>query len=205
MQCPDEELAEQWKSGNLSAFEAIFRRYERRVFNMAARMTGNRDDAEDIKQEAFIKAHKAIGSFRGGKFSTWLFKIAANLCLDRARRKMNKITSSEGLVEQVDWRNAEDDTDPEYVLLREEFSRAVRTVLATIPPHYRILLVLRHIDDMSYEEIAEVIGCSVNALGVRLHRAREVFRERIKPFLEHDGGSAEDEMQKSKTTDIPAL
>ena len=206
MQCPDEELATKWKTGDNSAFETIFHRYERRVLNMAARMTGSIDDAEDITQETFIRAHKSISGFRGGRFSTWIFRIAANLCLDRARRKPNRTSSLDDLVEQVDWREPDNhEGDPQYTLMKEEFRKSVNSVLASIPAHYRILLVLRHMDEMPYEEIAKVIGCSVNALGVRLHRAREVFRERMKPFLEENGGSTQDEMQRFKTTDIPAL
>lgn len=206
MQCPDEELASKWKTGDNSAFEIIFHRYERRVLNMAARMTGNLDDAEDVAQETFIRANKSIDGFRGGKFSTWIFRIAVNLCLDRARRKVNQTSSLDSLIEQADWQEPESNTgDPQYTLMKEEFRRAVRSVLTSIPPHYRILLVLRHMDEMPYEEIAKVIGCSVNALGVRLHRAREVFRKRINPFIEENGGSMQDEMQRLKITDISAL
>ena len=206
MQCPDEELAQRWKEGDVSAFEALFRRYERRVLNVAARMIGNLDDAEDIKQEAFIRAHRSIGGFRGGRFSTWLFRIAANICLDHARRHRSRGCSIGDLPEHAEW--AEENAgaaDPEDELARNEFSRSVRSVLASIPPHYRLLLVLRHIDEMSYEELAGVLGCSANALGVRLHRAREMFKERMKPFLARDGGSAESEMRRGKTKDITAL
>jgi RNA polymerase sigma-70 factor (ECF subfamily) len=202
----DEELAQRWKTGDMSAFEAIFRGYERRVLNVAVRMVGSLEDAEDIKQETFIRAHRSIGSFRGGKFSSWIFKIATNLCLDHARRICNKSVSIDELVEEASWQGDDGGlADPQYLLISQEFSRSVKLVLASIPPHYRILLVLRHIDDMSYNEIADVIGCSVKALGVRLHRAREIFKERMKPFLSPDGGSVQNEVQRSKISDIPAL
>ncbi|HOK54956.1 MAG TPA: sigma-70 family RNA polymerase sigma factor [Armatimonadota bacterium] len=206
MQLPDEELAQRWKSGDLSAFETLFHRYERRVLNVALRMIGSLDDAEDVKQETFFRAHKSISGFRGGKFSTWLFKIAANQCLDRARRKSSKTASIDELVEQSDWQGMEDEqADPVTILIRNEFSNQVRKVLETIPPHYRIILVLKHIDGMPYEQIASVVGCSVRSLGVRLYRAREIFRERMRPFLDQNGGITLDEMQQRKISDFPAL
>lgn len=206
MQCPDEELAQRWKDGDISAFEALFRRYERRVLNVAARMIGSVDDAEDLTQETFIRAHKRIRGYRGGRFCTWLFRIAANLCVDYARRRRPATCSLEDLVEQADWQQSDGGAgDPEDALIRKEFSESVWATLASIPPHYRVLLVLRHIDGMSYEEIARVIGCTRGALGVRLHRAREVFRQRMRPLLEGGGGSASDEMQRGKAKDIPAL
>lgn len=205
MQCPDEELVLKWKEGDVSAFESLFHRYERRVLSVAVRMVGSIDDAEDLTQETFLRANKCIGGFRGGKFSTWLFKIAANLCLDHAKRRGRKAVSIEAMVEREDWRDlAEPTPGPEDALMREEYCRGVRLALASVPAHYRVLLVLRHVEGMQYEEMAKVIGCSVSALGVRLHRAREVFRERMLPFLKEDGGSIENEMQNSTKKDIAA-
>jgi RNA polymerase sigma-70 factor, ECF subfamily len=175
----DELLVLRFQRGDRSAFEQLFRTYERRVYNVVLRVIGNPDEAEDLKQEAFFRAFKSIGSFRGGcRFSTWLFRIATNLCLDEIKRKKPQASTDE-LFEERNWRFLERDAvpDPADELERDECLRSVRTALEGVPPHYRVLLVLRYVEELPYEEIARVMGCSVNALNVRLHRARQVLRK----------------------------
>jgi len=187
LECPDEHLVERCKAGDLQAFELLFQKYERRIFNVVARLVVSRDDAEDLKQEAFLRAFRAIRTFRGSSsFATWLTRIATNVCLDEIKRRKLPTCALDESLEEEGWRPAYGERrtgDPAEDALRGELSECVQRALMLTPPHYRILIVLRHIEGLSYEEIAQIVGCSVNALNVRLHRAREAFKDKMRPYL----------------------
>jgi len=192
----DEILVLRSQNGDRDAFEKLFIGYERRVYNLIARMLGSAEAAEDLKQETFYRAYKSLGSFRrGAKFSTWLFRIAANLCLDEIKKKRLGTCSIDDVFEERNWQHIErqETSDPREEVERREVQRAVRQALAETPPHYRILLVLRYIEDLPYEDIARIVGCSVNALNVRLHRARQVLKKKMRPLSDALGYS-EDEV-----------
>lgn len=183
MEPSDEDLAMRWRGGDVGAFEVLFSRYEARVLSLAYRTIGNRDDAEDVTQDTFIRANASIKSYRGGKFSTWLFRTAANLSVDnirsRSRRRRDVSLDGDSAFEMIP--SAE--PTPEDLLMDKESSAGVWTALMAIPPHYRVLLVLRHIEGMQYEEIAEVLHCSAKSVSVRLCRAREALRKTMLPLV----------------------
>lgn len=189
MECPDADLVARFKAGELQAFELLFRRYEKPVLGVTARMVGNADDAEDLKQEAFVRAYRSLGSFAGRcKFSTWLFRIAANLCLDHLKRKRIPARQIDEAAETGGWELlcGTQRQDPAREAERSELQAEVARALAEVPPHYRILLVLRHMEDLPYEEIASIVGCSVHALNVRLHRARQALKSRMMGYVDGD-------------------
>lgn len=175
-------------NGDGNAFEDIVRTYEKNVYNIALRMTGDREDALDISQEAFLKAYHSLPSFRGeGKFSVWLYRIVSNTCLDflRSRSRRSEVSLS---VEDENGETAEmeilDDTlSPERLYERKLTREALQRGLLRLPEDQRKILLLREIEGLSYEEIARVLSLESGTVKSRIFRARR----RLCVFLASDG------------------
>jgi RNA polymerase sigma-70 factor (ECF subfamily) len=179
----DEELVRQAAAGRSEAFDELVARYQDRVFNVLARMSGSAQDAEDLAQETFLKAYRALGSFRqGSKFYTWLFRIAVNTGFSK-RRQEGRRRSHEGVRLDGGFENSDEgpleavvaertDSDPAHHLEREQLRARVRDGLRQIDADYRNILVLRDIEGMDYDGIAETLDISTAAVKSRLHRAR---------------------------------
>ena len=174
--------------GDVNAFEKLVTEYEKAVYAIAQRMTGNPEDAADMTQETFIKAYNSLGSFRGdSKFSVWLYRIANNVCLDFLRSRSRKPTVSlsveddEGDETQLDV--ADESQSPELLLERGLTRDAVRRGLDTLPPDYKQILLLREIQGLSYEEIASALGIDLGTVKSRIFRARK----KLCTFLIEDG------------------
>ena len=174
--------------GDANAFETLVLEYEKNVYNIALRMTGNSEDAADMTQEAFIKAYNSLQSFRGdSKFSVWLYRIVSNVCLDFLRSKNRRPTVSLS-VEDDDGEDAQLDVadesqSPELLLDRKLTRDSVRRVLDSLPPDYRQILLLREIQGLSYDEIAQALSLEVGTVKSRIFRARK----RLCTFLIDDG------------------
>lgn len=174
--------------GDANAFETLVLEYEKNVYNIALRMTGNSEDAADMTQEAFIKAYNSLQSFRGdSKFSVWLYRIVSNVCLDFLRSKNRRPTVSLS-VEDDDGEDAQLDVadesqSPELLLDRKLTRDSVRRGLDSLPPDYRQILLLREIQGLSYDEIAQALGLEVGTVKSRIFRARK----RLCTFLIDDG------------------
>lgn len=174
--------------GDANAFETLVLEYEKNVYNIALRMTGNSEDAADMTQEAFIKAYNSLQSFRGdSKFSVWLYRIVSNVCLDFLRSKNRRPTVSLS-VEDDDGEDAQLDVadesqSPEHLLDRKLTRESVRRGLDSLPPDYRQILLLREIQGLSYDEIAQALGLEVGTVKSRIFRARK----RLCTFLIDDG------------------
>ena len=174
--------------GDANAFETLVLEYEKNVYNIALRMTGNREDAADMTQEAFIKAYNSLQSFRGdSKFSVWLYRIVSNVCLDFLRSKNRRPTVSLS-VEDDDGEDAQLDVadesqSPELLLDRKLTRDSVRRGLDSLPPDYRQILLLREIQGLSYDEIAQALSLEVGTVKSRIFRARK----RLCTFLIDDG------------------
>ena len=174
--------------GDANAFETLVLEYEKNVYNIALRMTGNSEDAADMTQEAFIKAYNSLQSFRGdSKFSVWLYRIVSNVCLDFLRSKNRRPTVSLS-VEDDDGEDAQLDVadesqSPELLLDRKLTRDSVRRGLASLPPDYRQILLLREIQGLSYDEIAQALSLEVGTVKSRIFRARK----RLCTFLIDDG------------------
>lgn len=174
--------------GDANAFETLVLEYEKNVYNIALRMTGNSEDAADMTQEAFIKAYNSLKSFRGdSKFSVWLYRIVSNVCLDFLRSKNRRPTVSLS-VEDDDGEDAQLDVadesqSPELLLDRKLTRDSVRRGLDSLPPDYRQILLLREIQGLSYDEIAQALSLEVGTVKSRIFRARK----RLCTFLIDDG------------------
>lgn len=178
--------------GDVNAYEALVKEYEKNVYNLALRMTGNSEDAADMAQEAFIKAYNSLTAFRGdSKFSVWLYRIVSNVCLDflrsRSRKQTVSLSTENDDGEEVELDIADETHSPEQLLDRSLTRDAVRRGLAALPPDHREILLLREIQGMSYEEIADVLGLEAGTVKSRIFRARK----KLCSFLIKDGNIPE--------------
>jgi RNA polymerase sigma-70 factor (ECF subfamily) len=183
---PDLLLIRRHLSGDARAFEALFRKYQTPIFNLVTRMVRG-EDAYDITQDVFLKALRSLPGFRGeSKFSTWLFTIARHTCLNHIRHK--NVIVEDSLEEQQDDRPGNEPADLAMNVGRlcetRELQRIVDTVLATLPPEPRLLLILRDFEQMSYDEISQVTELSIVNVKSKIHRARLAFRKRFAPHIE---------------------
>lgn len=178
--------------GDTNAFEQFVTEYEKNVYNIALRMTGNSEDAADMTQEAFIKAFNSLQSFRGdSKFSVWLYRIATNVCLDFLRSRNRKPTVSLSVEDNegddVELDIADESQSPEVLLERGITRDSVRRGLDSLTPEYRQILLLREIQGLSYEEIAQSLDLEVGTVKSRIFRARK----KLCAFLVNDGNIPE--------------
>ena len=176
------------QSGDVNAFEDIVREYEKNVYNIALRMTGDREDALDVSQEAFLKAYHALGNFRGeSKFSVWLYRIVSNACLDflRERKRRAEVSLSVGddEDESAEVEIRDDSLSPETLLERKLTREAVQRGLLSLPEDQRKILLLREIQGFSYEEIGRILNLESGTVKSRIFRARRKLCE----FLAEDG------------------
>lgn len=179
-------------NGDVNAFETLVKEYEKNVYNLALRMTGNSEDAADMSQEAFIKAYNSLSSFRGdSKFSVWLYRIVSNVCLDYLRSRTRKPTVSLSTEnddgDEVELDIADETQSPELLLDRSLTRDAVRRGLASLPPDHREILLLREIQGLSYEEIAAALDLEAGTVKSRIFRARK----KLSSFLIKDGNIPE--------------
>jgi len=195
---PSEEtlLVEAARSGDIKAFESLVRRYDRNVFRIAQHITQNREDAEDVVQDAFLKAYQNLGQFQGqSKFYTWLVRIAVNEALMRLRRR-----SPERMVSIDEDVKTEEDSmpreiadwspNPEQQYTQAELKDILGKTIQGLPPSFRTVFVLRDVEGLSTEETASALELSVPAVKSRLLRARLQLRERLnKYFKRRDGDS----------------
>lgn len=174
--------------GDTNAYEYLVKAYEKNVYNLALRMVGNSEDAYDMSQEAFIKAYNSLHSFRGdSKFSVWLYRIVSNVCLDYLRSRNRKATVSLSVEnddgEEVELDIADEASSPQALLDRSLTRDAVRRGLQELPPDHREILLLREIQGLSYEEIADTLDLEVGTVKSRIFRARK----KLCAFLIKDG------------------
>lgn len=180
----DEQLATRAKAGDNLAMEELYLRYRQPVFRMVYRSTRNIDEAEDIVQDVFLKAFERLHTFREqSRFSTWLMRIALNLCTDRARMRQRRQDLLEREAEhKLAWSHP-DAPDPLETAQQNAFNEAFYTALNQLPDHHRQLIVLRDLEEMDYEQIAEILGASVGAVKLRVMRARRAFKTKLEPLL----------------------
>lgn len=164
--------------GDQAAFGQLMHRYAGAVYNLAYRMLGNAQDAEDAAQEIFLRAYTRLESFDPSRrFSTWLLSIGSNYCIDRLRRRRFAWLTLDDVAYTLPSR----ERGPERNALEREQQDRVQAALRRLPDHYRLVLVLRYWYDMSYDEIAQVTGLTESALKTRLHRARHMMAEALGP------------------------
>jgi RNA polymerase sigma-70 factor (ECF subfamily) len=177
----DALLVDRLRRGDPRAFEDLVIAYQHRVFGVALRMLGNRAEAEELAQEVFLRVHRSIGEFRGeAKLSTWLYAIASRLCL-------NRLTSGERRAvrqgEETLLRLASREVGPAEEVERSELETALHRAIAELGEERRIVVVLRDLEGLSYEEIAAALELELGTVRSRLHRARMDLREKLERFL----------------------
>ena len=175
-------LLERAKAGDVAAFEKLIEAYQKKIFNLAYRMTGNFDDAGDMAQEALVRIFKSIANFREqSSFSTWVYRITTNVCLDELRKKKNKKVYS--LDEEIHAEDGEiqrqimsDDPLPDEIAEKEELKRIVNSAINSLPEEQKIVITLRDLQGLSYDEISEVLDCPVGTVKSRINRARQALK-----------------------------
>jgi RNA polymerase sigma-70 factor (ECF subfamily) len=191
MEVTDAELVRKTLAGKTEAYNALVQRYQRQVYNLAYRMLGNADDAGDLVQDTFLRAYGALSSFRqDASFLTWLYKIASNLCIDQMRsRKSRGALSLDVELEEGREPMADRTQGPEESVVRGAVANIVHKEVMNLPERYRIVVVMRHLQGMSIDEIAEDLDLPSGTVKTHLFRAREMLRGRLKPVLgmETDG------------------
>lgn len=183
----DQQLVERAQKGDTRAFDLLVLKYQGRVANLVSRYVSNSAEVEDVTQEAFIKAYRALPKFRGDSaFYTWLYRIAANAAKNYlvalGRRPSSDQVIDEG--EHFDLPGKlKDHESPDAVLMGMELEQAVSSAIDTLPDELRAALTLREFEGLSYEEIAEILGCPIGTVRSRIFRAREAIDQRVEKQL----------------------
>ncbi len=193
----DTLLVERAVAGDQRAFELLVIKYQRRIQRLIGRMVRDVDLVEDIAQETFIRAYRALHQFRGdAQFYTWLYRIAVNTA-----KKALMDLKRDPTVSEAAWRGSDDDDEtsrpgnepiadetPESELAAKEIAAMVNAAMAALPPDLREAVILREIEGLSYEEIATAMNCPIGTVRSRIFRAREAVSARIRPLLENQSG-----------------
>jgi len=185
----DQQLVQRVQKGDKSAFDLLVLKYQHRVLKLVGRFVSDAAEAEDVAQEAFIKAYRALPAFRGDSaFYTWLYRIAINTAKNALVSNRRRPVDFDLDMQDPDQyerhaRLKEADT-PEGVLLTEEIREVVEQALEQLPEDLRTAIVLRELEGLSYEEIAEAMDCPVGTVRSRIFRAREAIDKKLKPLLD---------------------
>jgi RNA polymerase sigma-70 factor (ECF subfamily) len=180
----DTEILRRCLAGDERAYRELVERYQRQVYSLALRMVRQAEDAEDLTQETFVRMFRALDRYDPSRpFGAWLFTIASRLCIDHLRRRRVRPISmfqrepgseEERVIEAVD-----PGLRPEEWTSHEEEERNARQLIDSLPPHYRIVVVLRHQHDLSYEQIAETLHLPLGTVKARIHRARALLKRHL--------------------------
>jgi RNA polymerase sigma-70 factor (ECF subfamily) len=189
-QDPDAALMLRVKQGDTGAFEQLVNKYKQPVINVVYRMLRDLTEAEDVAQNVFVQVYKSASRYEvSSKFSTWLFTIARNLCLNELRRRSRHPADSMDVShpeqEEQPWQQFEDKKtfSPPEKLLQGELEQKIEEALAELPENQRTAILLCRQDELSYEDIAKVLQCSLSATKSLIHRGRETLKQKLKPYL----------------------
>jgi RNA polymerase sigma-70 factor (ECF subfamily) len=175
----DLDLVERHRHGDEEAFRELYQRFEGMVYNVALRMAGRPEDADDLAQEVFLRIHRKLAGFRGASsLKTWVFRVAINCCRSRLRRRRRwtgRRIEVEGLLDRL----PDPRRGPEERALEHALGRRLEAALSVVPVVYREAVVLRDLQGFSYEEIAEVVGVRIGTVRSRIARGRERLREAL--------------------------
>ena len=171
-------------AGDEKAYRELVERYQAQVYSVALRMVRRSEDAEDLTQETFVRMFRALSRYDPTRpFAAWLFTIASRLCIDHIRRRrvspISLTQRERGTEEEYEIEVEDPGLGPEEVAVHAEESRRAADLIDSLPPHYRIVVILRHVQDLSYEEIAEALHLPLGTVKARIHRARALLRARI--------------------------
>lgn len=185
----DRELIERFNNGDQEAFETLVTRHSQRAYQIAYGVLRNPEDAQEVAQDVFVRVYKALGSFRGdSEFTTWMYRIAMNLARNKYRwkrcRGFQKEFSIDATLESDDgssikYELPETRLGPDEETDLQEFTDRINKELYNLPELYREALVLRNVENLSYEQIADILGCKLGTIKSRIARAREELRKRL--------------------------
>jgi RNA polymerase sigma-70 factor (ECF subfamily) len=179
----DQYLIDACRSGKTEAFGVLVSRYQDRLYPTVFRLTGCAEDAQDLLQEAFLRAYEKLERFHGeSSFFTWVYRIAVNLALSDRRKRRHE--SSLGLA--IDPRDNRGEDNPTAPLERAERDERIQEALGALAPDHRAVVVMKEYDGLRYEEIGAILGIPVGTVRSRLHRARCELRERLRPLIDED-------------------
>lgn len=183
----DQALIEECLNGRTAAFEELIRPYQDRLYNTLYRLLGQREEAAELLQESLLRAYRGLQSYQGeASFYTWLYRIAMNVVSTNRRRQRAYSLDRPAQPGQGadDLPDRKDDSRPGRKLELDERRAQIEAALASIPELFRVVLVLKDIEGLKYEEIAEILDVPIGTIRSRLHRARSEMRDRLKPLLD---------------------
>ena len=178
------EILRRCRTGDERAFRELVQEYQRPVYSLALRMLRGEEDAEDVTQETFVRVFRSLDRYDPARpFAAWIFTIAARLCIDHLRRRRHRPISLVQRDHESDEERTIDVEDPgpgpEILAEQEEGERRTGELIDSLPPHYRIVVMMRHQQDLSYEEIAVALGLPLGTVKARIHRARALLKKAI--------------------------
>jgi len=184
----DQELVKRVQAGDKTAFDVLVRKYQFKIIKLVSRYVQDSDSAQDVSQEAFIKAYRGLARFRGeSAFYTWLYRIAINTAKNYLMSQGRRSSEMEVDAQDAEFFEGEsalkEYATPEHQLLTDEIERTVRRSIESLPEDLRTAITLREIEGMSYEEIAEAMDCPIGTVRSRIFRAREAIDRDLKPLL----------------------
>lgn len=185
----DSELVKRVQQGDKAAFDVLVLKYQQKVINLVSRFVSDHSECHDVAQEAFIKAYRALGKFRGdSQFYTWLYRIAANTAKNHLASRSRKSPTYSVDVDDAEHFTGEsglkDYTNPENLLLTEEIKQTVFKAIENLPEDLKSAITLREIEGLSYEDIADVMDCPIGTVRSRIFRARDAIDKELRPLLE---------------------
>jgi RNA polymerase sigma-70 factor, ECF subfamily len=185
----DAELVKRVQNGDKTAYDVLVQKYQHKVVNLVGRFVSDQTECYDIAQDAFIKAYRAIGNFRGdSQFYTWLYRIAANTAKNHLASRSRKAPGYTVDIDDAEHFEGEsglkESDNPENLLLTDEIRKTVFDTIDNLPEDLKSAITLREIEGLSYEEIAEVMDCPIGTVRSRIFRAREVIDKELRPLLE---------------------
>ena len=170
------EWVQEVLSGNKQAYAFIINKYKNQLYGTILRMTKNPQDAQDLVQEAFIKVYNQLGKFDGnGSFSSWMYRVAMNHCMDEFRKKRYQMKQVKVNEEKVINPN-----HPDIIFLKKKKSRQLERLIATLPEDERMIILLRYVNELSYDEISELVEIPLSQVRNKLHRAKKKMRDTVK-------------------------
>lgn len=186
----DEQLVERVQRGDKNAFNLLVKKYQHKVVNLVARYVNNPGDVPDVAQEAFIKAYRALPTFRGeSAFYTWLYRIAVNTAKNYLTSQGRRPPSCDVEAEEAEYYGGgealQEVATPENLTLTDEIKRTVFSAIEALPEDLRTAITLRELEGLSYEEIAEIMDCPVGTVRSRIFRAREAIDKKLQPLIEN--------------------
>ncbi|ATW28642.1 RNA polymerase sigma factor [Candidatus Formimonas warabiya] len=182
----DEQLVELCLQGKREAFEVLVKRYERQIFSLAYRLTNNYDDAVDLAQEVFLHLFRVLDKFDGDrKFFPWMYRIATNVCYNALKKRPKEFLPLDNVIEFTSLTSDQ----PEACFESKEIQETVHKAIAELPENFRVPMVLKYLEDMSYQQISEVMNLPVSTIETRLYRGRILLQKRLSNLVERGAKS----------------